>query len=54
MPTQVPDHLRHIRFEETIERVLIDADTIQARVTRNGATNRRNLSRAGSPVDLRA
>lgn len=32
MSVQVPNHLRNLPLEETIEHVLIDADTIQARV----------------------
>ena len=32
-PTQIAPHLRTLSFEEAIERVLIDAPTIQARIS---------------------
>lgn len=36
-PTQIAPHLRTLSFEEAIERVLIDAPTIQARINEMGA-----------------
>ena len=36
MPVQVPNHLRNLPLEDAIERILVDAATIQARVEEMG------------------